>query len=680
MMNMLKIRSIYPRCGRFTNRESNLSNRRYFEPVTTVVRHKISPSGRDYATLRADDQYLHRSIVPTDHFQRSLPRLPIPKLEDTCQRYLNAQQALLSDNEFKKTRGLVDKFRNGTGLDLHNELVTKDKQNKHTSYISEPWSDMYLSSRLPIVLNFNPFISFFADPCKANMDPAIRTTNVLITSLKFQRSLNENVLAPEIFHLNPAKSDTDQFKKVMRFIPKGLSWYGAYLYKAFPLDMSQFKNLFSSTRVPRLGKDEIVSYKDSRHVVVMKRGNFYVFDILDKDGNIAPPSEILAKVQHILNDNCAPAKHPLGYLSAEERNTWASVREKLLNAGNEEALQLIDSGLFCFCFDDENPKDPNHLTKMFLHGNGANRWYDKSFSMLMSPEGTMALNFEHAWGDGVAVLRYINEVFKETTTKPVINSDTKPASIDCSSLVKKLEFKLDDGLKQAISNAKIKFHEAVGHLDVAHVVYENCGRNFLKSERISPDAFMQLSFQMAYYKQFGNFVGSYESCSTSAFKHGRTETIRPCTMETSDACKMFHKTQNRPSVSEMREAIENCSKKHSDLTKEAAMGQGFDRHLFGLRKIAETHGKLPNIFNDPAYAYMNHCIISSSTLSSPAVQLGGFAPVVPNGYGVGYAIQDERLGCNSTGYPPDTSVSEFVECVRQSVKEMHSILLGKDFR
>lgn len=656
------------------------ANRRSLEPVTAVVCHKISPCVRDFATLGADEQYLQRSMLPTDHFQKSLPRLPIPKLEDTCQRYLNAQRALLSDDELKKTRGWVEKFRNGIGQDLHNELITKDKQNKHTSYISEPWSDMYLSSRLPVVLNFNPFISFLEDPNKANMDPAIRTTNLIIASLKFRRSLDENVLAPEVFHLNPAKSDTDQFRKVIRLFPKSLSWYGAYLFKAFPLDMSQYKNLFSSTRVPRLCKDEIVNYKDSRHIVMMKRGNFYVFDVLDKDGNIAPPSEILANVQHILNDNCAPAKHPLGYLSAEERDTWATVHERLLKAGNEENLQLLDSGLFCFCFDDENPQDPNHLTKMFLHGDGANRWYDKSFSMLMCPDGTMGLNFEHAWGDGVAVLRYINEVFKETTTKPVITPDTKPAPMDCSSSVKKLEFKLDDGLKQAISDAKVKFHEAVGRLDVAHVVYEECGRNFLKTQSISPDAFMQLSFQMAYYKQFGKFVGSYESCSTSAFKHGRTETIRPCTVETSEACKMFNKAQKRPSVLEMREAIIKCSKKHSVLTKEAAMGQGFDRHLFGLRKIAESRGQLPDMYSDPAYAHINHCIISTSTLSSPAVQMGGFAPVVLDGYGVGYAIQDERLGCNSTAYLPDTNVSEFVECVRQSVNEMHSILLGKDFQ
>lgn len=64
-------------------------------------------------------------------------------------------------------------------------------------------------------------------------------------------------------------------------------------------------------------------------------------------------------------------------------------------------------------------------------------------------------------------------------------------------------------------------------------------------------------------------------------------------------------------------------------------GQGFDRHLFGLRKLAEDSGSpLPDLYQDPAYAYMNQHTLSTSTLSSDVVALGGFGPVVKNGLGV----------------------------------------------
>lgn len=63
--------------------------------------------------------------------------------------------------------------------------------------------------------------------------------------------------------------------------------YGAYLFKAFPLDMSQFTGLFNATRIPMINKDKIHRDLTCNHVVVQKSGNFYMFDVLDSDGNVS---------------------------------------------------------------------------------------------------------------------------------------------------------------------------------------------------------------------------------------------------------------------------------------------------------------------------------------------------------------------------------------------------------
>ena len=48
--------------------------------------------------VKSDEyQFLHKSPVHTLKFQKSLPRLPIPKLEDTCKRYLESQKAITDD-------------------------------------------------------------------------------------------------------------------------------------------------------------------------------------------------------------------------------------------------------------------------------------------------------------------------------------------------------------------------------------------------------------------------------------------------------------------------------------------------------------------------------------------------------------------------------------------------------
>uniref|UniRef100_A0A674PNY7 Carnitine palmitoyltransferase 2 n=1 Tax=Takifugu rubripes TaxID=31033 RepID=A0A674PNY7_TAKRU len=80
--------------------------------------------------------YLQQSLVPTMHYQKSLPRLPIPNLEDTMRRFLAAKRPLLSDHQFRTTEKIAQDFLNGVGRELHKELVAKDKINKHTSYIS----------------------------------------------------------------------------------------------------------------------------------------------------------------------------------------------------------------------------------------------------------------------------------------------------------------------------------------------------------------------------------------------------------------------------------------------------------------------------------------------------------------------------------------------------------------
>lgn len=48
--------------------------------------------------------------MPTYYFQKSLPRLPIPKVEKTLERYLAAQRPILNDEEYKVTEDACKKF------------------------------------------------------------------------------------------------------------------------------------------------------------------------------------------------------------------------------------------------------------------------------------------------------------------------------------------------------------------------------------------------------------------------------------------------------------------------------------------------------------------------------------------------------------------------------------------
>ena len=126
---------------------------------------------------------------------------------------------------------------------------------KKSSYISALWYDMYLASRKPLVLHYNPYIGFLDDP-----DPlqnyqvglclfyillilvqctvlflvrlysyiflipthlqTLRATNLIVSAMRFKRSLEEEVLTPELYHLNPLVTDNTAWKHRMRLIQK----------------------------------------------------------------------------------------------------------------------------------------------------------------------------------------------------------------------------------------------------------------------------------------------------------------------------------------------------------------------------------------------------------------------------------------------------------------------------
>lgn len=74
-----------------------------------------------------------------------------------------------------------------------------------------------------------------------------------------------------------------------RRVPGMLAWYAAALmWKAFPLDMSQYNRLFNCTRIPETGKDRLISYKEEspKHLVVMRNGNFYSLDVVQDNGEL----------------------------------------------------------------------------------------------------------------------------------------------------------------------------------------------------------------------------------------------------------------------------------------------------------------------------------------------------------------------------------------------------------
>lgn len=84
-----------------------------------------------------------------------------------------------------------------------------------------------------------------------------------------------------------------------------------------------------------------------------------------------------------------------------------------------------------------------------------------------------------------------------------------------------------------IETAAANAQKLINDLDLRIYVHDHYGKGFMKKCRISPDAYIQMALQLAYFRDAGRFSLTYEASMTRLFREGRTETVRPCTIESS---------------------------------------------------------------------------------------------------------------------------------------------------
>jgi carnitine O-palmitoyltransferase 1 len=113
------------------------------------------------------------------------------------------------------------------------------------------------------------------------------------------------------------------------------------------------------------------------------------------------------QIQRILDDKALPdeGEEKLAALTAGARATWCNARKKYFSKGiNKVSLDVIETAAFVLVLDLEplefDPADPRKLDtfgRRLLHGRGYDRWFDKSFNLIVGSNGKVGFNAEHSW-------------------------------------------------------------------------------------------------------------------------------------------------------------------------------------------------------------------------------------------------------------------------------------------
>ncbi|KAF3394615.1 Carnitine O-acetyltransferase [Penicillium rolfsii] len=567
-------------------------------------------------------------------FEDSLPRLPVPSLEETGKRYLKSVHPLVSEAEFERTKKAVEAFirPGGEGEPLQKRLLERAANPKINNWLAEWWnSAAYLAYRDPVIPYVSYFYSYRDD--RERRDPAKRAAAITSAALEFKRQVDDGSLEPEYM-------------------------------RGQPMAMSSYEYMFNCCRIPASPEDFPRKYSaaENQHIIVVRKNQFFKVPLV-VDGQALNVSELEHQFRRIY-ETAQPAP-PVGVLTVADRDHWTAAREKLVAAdpANEQALKDIESAGFVVCLDDAKPVTLEERAHQYWHGDGTNRWFDKPLQFIINDNGTAGFMGEHSMMDGTPTHR-LNDFVNALIFGKKIDLSAKSVRSHLAD-PKAVKFTLNDEVNEAIDIAAQYHRKQIGSHELVVQAYQGYGKGLIKKFKCSPDAYVQMVIQLAYYKMYGKNRPTYESASTRKFQEGRTETTRTV----SDESVAFTRAFCDPSVprEEVVKLFRAALAQHTKYTLEASDGRGVDRHLFGLKKLLQPGEKLPAIYEDPAFTYSGSWYISSSQLSSEFFNGYGWSQVIDDGFGIAYMINEnslnfnivcKRLGANRMSYYLNEAATE----------------------
>ncbi|XP_038600079.1 choline O-acetyltransferase [Tachyglossus aculeatus] len=596
-----------------------------------------------------------------------LPKLPVPPLQKTLATYLRCMRHLVTEEQFRKSKAIVERFGapGGLGESLQQKLL--DRREKMANWVSEYWlDDMYLHNRLALPVNSSPAVIFARQPFQ-DVNDQLRFAAHLISGVLDYKALLDTRALPVDFARGQLSGQ--------------------------PLCMKQYYGLFSSYRLPGHPRDTLVAPKSSvmpepEHVIVACSNQFFVLDVVINFRRLSE-GDLFTQLRKIVKlaadeDEQLP---PIGLLTSDGRAEWARARTSLVkDSTNRDSLDMIERCICLVCLDTpagEELTDAN-MALQLLHGggygkNGANRWYDKPMQFVVGRDGVCGTICEHSPFDGIVLVQCTEHLLKhmKDSSKKLVRAD----SVSELPAPRRLRWKCSPEIQGHLASSAEKLHRIVKNLDFVVYKFESYGKEFIKKQKTSPDAYIQVALQLAFYRCHRRLVSTYESASIRRFEEGRVDNIRSATPEAMAFVKVMIDEKSSVTDSEKMQRLREAIRAQTEYTILAITGMAIDNHLLGLREVAREFCKeLPEMFTDEMYLTSNRFILSTSQVPTTMDMFCCYGPVVPDGYGACYNPQPEHiLFCISSFHDcKETSSSRFAKAVEESLMEMGDLCVRCD--
>ena len=342
------------------------------------------------------------------------------------------------------------------------------------------------------------------------------------------------------------------------------------------MDMRQYYQLFGATRIPGQSKDSQKVNDKADYVSVVYHGHFFNMKIMDTNGNIVAPQQVYSSlyqiVQHV--DQREGESGQVGVLTSLDRDSWYDTYSALKEAGNSEAIDDIENSLFLLCLDEEIKDGSScvlaQTAKNSLHGlgvlNGHNRWMDKALQFIISRSGQVAISNEHSFAEAVPTMN-----IADFCLELIFKSDLNGFEYSDSNLqpISQISFHVNTDIQAQIGQASKTIDKLHRDLEMEALDFQNFGKEFIKTCKVSPDSFVQMAIQLAFFKLHQQPAATYESAATRIFNKGRTEVIRSCLPEALTFTQVMTGQEN---LNQKMNAFKTAVAAHNTYARSAAQG------------------------------------------------------------------------------------------------------------
>lgn len=328
--------------------------------------------------------------------------------------------------------------------------------------------------------------------------------------------------------------------------------------------------------------------------------------------------------------------------------THLKARTRLIDSSTEakQAITDVESSCFVLCLDSAKPQTIEEEAAQVWYGDwGLNRWYDKPVQFTVNGNGNSGYIGEHSAVDGGSSLRlndYIQGYIRKDISKP-----TK-ALMDDYVQVTALDFPTTSEFSELVKTASSQLKTTIGDEEIVVSTAARFGDNTLSAKKTNSNTFVQLVFNLAAYRMYGELKPNYEPVTLTSFAQGRWTSCSMVTEEVLKFCQLAE--DSNASQAAKRAAFEAALKAHAkNVTRTAGGMQNTEAHLLALKTMLRKNEEVPELFADLAHLKSQRWSLSASFLPSVHVHYGGFWPVVEDGIAIGTLIRGDRLDFLTVG-------------------------------